>query len=161
MGILNRYERITFRGKTVDRYTAAALLVAEKRLGFKFTITQGSYNAGGVEASGGTHDGGGVVDLPPTDDPNRTVRELRRVGFAAWYRPELYKGTKRIWGDHIHAVQIGNKNLSPAAVKQVEAYKQGRNGLADNGPDTGPLVRWRVFRYADVFRAYLPGDLWR
>lgn len=133
-------------GRVVDRYTAAALLVAERRLGYELTITQGSYNDGGVAASGGTHDGGGVVDLAAYDY-RKKVLVLRYLGFAAWYRPELWKNGKRVWPAHIHAVQIGNRRLSPEAQRQVAAYKAGRDGLAANGPDNGPRVGIEVFRY--------------
>jgi hypothetical protein len=124
------YSKTTHGGKVVDEITHQALLAAEKRLGYELTVYQGSYNAGGVAASGGTHDGGGAVDLAPYDWRNK-VRALRAVGFAAWYR----KAIPGLWGAHIHAVLIGNKKLSPSAKAQVAAYYAGRDGLASNGPD--------------------------
>lgn len=116
-------------GRTVDEITHQALLQAEKRLGYELSITQGSYNAGGVSASAGTHDGGGVVDLAPFDQA-RKVRVLRDLGFAAWYRPRSAS-----WSPHIHAVLIGNRKLSPSAARQVESYKRGRDGLAGDNVD--------------------------
>lgn len=155
MGIFQRYERIEFRGKTLDRRTAALILVAEKRLGFKLTITQGSYNTS-VSASGGTHDGGGAVDFAPVGgDIKQIVRVLRRLGAAAWFRPELWRDGKRIWGAHIHMVMIGHRTASPAAKWQVEEYRAGRNGLASRGPDDGPRVRIRRFPYRLYFRVHL------
>lgn len=127
------YDLTTHDGRRVDWLTHAALSTAEQRLGYDLTITQGSYNAGAVSASAGTHDGGGVVDLAPYDHV-RKVRELRRVGFAAWYRPAI----PGLWPAHIHAVLIGNRKLAPSARAQVSAYLAGRDGLAGNGPDTGP-----------------------
>lgn len=127
------YEKTTYDGNTVDWITRAALEATATRLGYPLTITQGSYNAGGVSASAGTHDGGGVVDLAPFDHENK-VRELRKTGFAAWFRPAI----PGLWPDHIHAVLIGNAKLSPAAKAQVLDYKAGRNGLANHGADTGP-----------------------
>jgi hypothetical protein len=140
------YDRTTYGGKTVDWLTRAALEETAKRLGYLdgLTITQGSYNAGGVSASAGTHDGGGVVDLSAYEHA-RKVRELRRTGFAAWYRPAI----SGLWPAHIHAVLIGNKRLAPVARRQVDAYLAGRDGLAGNGPDNGPRdfvdrrFRWR------------------
>lgn len=126
----DRYERITWRGFTFDRYTVAAIEAAEDLLGFKLTIAQGSYNTT-VSASAGTHDGGGAVDVMPTDRPARVVRALRTVGFAAWHRLP----SQGPWGEHIHAVQIGNARLAPVAARQVTAYRNGRDGLADNAPD--------------------------
>lgn len=157
MSILDRYERITFRGRLLDRYTAAALLVAEHRLGRTLRITQGSYNAGNVAASAGTHDGGGAVDLGADGDYDETVRVLRALGFAAWYR----SASDGPWPAHIHAVQIGNKALAPGAAKQVEAYLAGRNGLANNLPDTTPRPkRIRPFPYNLYFQVFL-GEFWR
>lgn len=127
------YALTTHDGKTVDRITKAALRQVEWVLGYDLTITQGSYNAGKVSASAGTHDLGGVVDLAPADAEAK-VRALRAVGFAAWFRPAI----PGHWPDHIHAVLIGHDRLAPAAARQVEAYLKGRNGLADNGPDNGP-----------------------
>ena len=129
------YDRTTYDGKTVDWLTRAALEKAAKMLGYTdgLTITQGSFNAGGVAASAGTHDGGGVVDLSDFEH-ERKVRALRRVGFAAWYRPAI----AGLWPAHIHAVLVGNRKLSAGARNQVAEYLAGRNGLADRGPDTGP-----------------------
>lgn len=128
------YDRTTHDGKTVDWLTHAALQRVEARLGYPLTITQGSYNAGGVSASAGTHDGGGVVDLDDWNHDDK-VRELRRVGFAAWFRPGPPAFS---WTPHIHAVLIGNARLSPAARAQVAEYLAGYDGLAGDGRDQGP-----------------------
>lgn len=126
----DRYDKVKHDGKTVDKYTDYNLHLAEERLGYELSIVQGSYNKG-VAASAGTHDGGGCVDLKPWDWQNK-VRVLRELGFAAWYRP--YR--KGVWPAHIHAVLIGNAKLAPLAKQQVQAYKNGRDGLAGNGRDT-------------------------
>lgn len=138
------YDLVTHDGKTVDRITHEALLVAEKRLGYKLTITQGSYRGGsGDPDSAGTHDGGGAVDLVAFDWENK-VRVLRGIGFAA-YRRLPSEGD---WPEHVHAVLIGNKKLSASAARQVQAYLDGRNGLANNGPDPHrrpspiPVFKW-------------------
>lgn len=130
-------------GKKVDALTDGALKRAEKILGRKLTVTQGSYNAGGVKASAGTHDGGGVVDCPPWD-ADETVIALRAVGFAAWHRQAI----PGLWPEHIHAVLIGHGKLAPVAARQVEAYQQRRDGLKSNAIDTDPgwtnIVRYTV-----------------
>lgn len=123
------YDKTTHDGKVVDVLTSQALIAAEEKLGYPLTIVQGSYNRG-VAQSAGTHDGGGAVDLAPFDY-KRKVRVLRDLGFAAWYRPAI----AGLWGAHIHAILIGNQRLSPAAQNQVLDYRQGLNGLADNGRD--------------------------
>lgn len=153
------YDLTTHGGKTVDWLTKSALLEAERRLGYPLTITQGSYNAGRVSASAGTHDGGGVVDLAAYDY-QRKVRVLRSLGFAAWHRPER----PGVWGAHIHAVQIGNQKLDPSAKAQVTEYLNGYDGLAGDGKDLGPRdflhARWvwpfprRVSRARLIMRAY-------
>ena len=118
------------RPKVVDWKTRAALMEAERRLGYRLTIVQGSYNAGGVSASGGTHDQGGVVDLLAFDW-QRKVKALRKVGFAAWHRPRV----SGLWEEHIHAVLIDHGNLSDVASRQVSAYRAGRDGLKGNAVD--------------------------
>jgi len=128
------YARTTFgdvRPKTVDWKTRAALEEAERRLGYALTVVQGSYNPGGVRQSGGTHDGGGVVDLLAWDW-KRKVRVLRSIGFAAWHRPAV----SGLWGAHIHAVLIDHGRLSSSAEAQVASYRAGRDGLKGNRVDT-------------------------
>jgi len=132
------------RPKTVDWKTRAALVEAERLLGYRLTIVQGSYNAGGVSASAGTHDKGGVIDLLAFDS-RRKVKALRKVGFAAWYRPRL----PGHWEEHIHAVLVDHGNLADVAKRQVAAYRDGRDGLKSNALDPS----WRppdpvpVFKY--------------
>lgn len=147
------YDLTSHDGKTVDRLTKHALKRAEWILGYELSITQGSYNAGRVSASAGTHDGGGVVDLKAWD-ADAKVRALRAVGFAAWRRLP-HEGP---WPEHIHAVLIGNAKLSAGARRQVDAYLAGRNGLANNRPDTGPRqfvdrrTRWPASRVMQARR---------
>lgn len=127
------YDMTTHDGKRVDWLTKAALLKAEKILGYELSITQGSYNGGKVSASAGTHDGGGVVDLKAWDWQAK-VRALRLSGFPAWFR----RSSEGPWPDHIHAVLMGNAKLAPAAERQVHSFHTGRNGLANNAPDPHP-----------------------
>lgn len=102
------------------------------------SITQGSYHDNGA-ASWGTHLGGGAVDLsvmlPGTytiDSRNISaiIRALRAAGFAAWYRDanELYSDS----APHIHAIAVGDAQLSPPALAQLinpEGYFYGFNGI--------------------------------
>ena len=135
------YALVQWDGHTIDRITAEALHAAEKNLGYPLSVVQGCYQAldgkaNDVTASAGTHDGGGVVDLKPWDAGNK-VRVLRSVGFAAWHRLELWKDGKRVWGEHIHAVLIGNTKLAPSAAAQVVDFLASppRDGLAGHAPD--------------------------
>jgi hypothetical protein len=88
-------------------------------------ITQGSYSNNGP-ASFGTHLGGGAVDISVMrlntnsvlySEIEPLVRALRTAGFAAWLRDwdELGEGS----GIHIHAIAIGDKELSPEALDQL------------------------------------------
>lgn len=153
------YDLTVHDGRTVDWLTKSALLVAEERLGYPLTILQGSYSRG-VSQSAGTHDGGGVVDLAGYD-AERKVRVLRQIGFAAWHRTPRQGD----WGEHVHAVLIGNDKLSPAARAQVRAYIANTgNGLAGSLSDDGPRLwvdrRWkwpypsRVQRARQILRAW-------
>lgn len=144
------YTRVSYHGVTLNARTKAMVQQAEDYLGYELTLNQGSYNPGGVSASGGTHDGGGAVDFAPWDY-ERKVRVLRQVGFAAWHRPEI-PGT---WPEHIHAIAVKDKEMSPAAQKQIQDYFAHLDGLADHAPD--PTWRPRVivpFQYP-----LLPVDL--
>lgn len=139
------YRRVQVNGYTLNRRTltmleyAASLYDGEIDLTGK-SITQGSYNTS-VEASFGTHDGGGAVDISfiaPNraryevlyDDIEPLIRALRLSGFAAWYRSlnELGPGSAL----HIHAIAIGDRELSrPARAQLIGAagYFRGYNGL--------------------------------
>ncbi|MDP9820370.1 hypothetical protein [Nocardioides massiliensis] len=125
----------------VDSRTLAKLRAAERRLGHKFVIVQGSYRGGaGAKASAGTHDRAGVIDLrtydlPASITPQAAVKALREAGLIAWYRTKAQG-----FDPHIHAIDYGNPDLHPSAANQVRAWEQGRNGLASNGPDDGPRV---------------------
>jgi hypothetical protein len=126
--------RIVFRGKVLNTRTRDMILAAEKILGYQLQIIQGSYNAGGVAASAGTHDGGGAVDVwgKGTSDATTVTNAMRKVGFAAWFRTP----SQGNWGYHVHAIAIGDPELSRGARNQVADYLAGRNGLANDGRDT-------------------------
>jgi hypothetical protein len=125
------YDRVEYKGYTFNRRTVAALETAQAKLKDDpdWTVYQGSYNTG-VSASAGTHDGGGAVDLSPYNWEKR-VRALRAVGFAAWHRPAL----PGVWGEHIHAILVGDREMSSGANAQVVDYLNFRNGLADHAVD--------------------------
>lgn len=144
-----QYERIRVRpGVTLNRRTAAMLAEVEQRVGKKLALIQGSYNPGKVSASAGVHDRGGAVDLwlpgaSPATINQLLVKPLRLVGFAAWYRPAM----AGVWGAHVHAVAIGDAELSPQARAQVSQYRARKDGLAGHGPDTGPRVAlWHTWK---------------
>lgn len=138
----DRYDRVQFRGHTVNKLTRQLLLAVEADLGYELTITQGSYNAGRVSASAGTHDGGGVFDLAPFDWEHK-VPALRNHGAFAWHRLP----SQGPWPQHIHCGVLGDASMADSAKRQETAYRNGRNGLANNGPDDGPRVPINEFSY--------------
>lgn len=128
--------RVTYGGKQFDSRTAAMLREVEKITGERLQFSQGSYNGNAVFASGGTHAGGGAVDVRTLPLKTRrrklaVVKAMRQVGFAAWLRPYA----ANVWGEHIHGIAAGAPDLSSAAAFQVKAYRNGRDGLAGNRPD--------------------------
>jgi hypothetical protein len=145
--------RTTYDGHVVNLRTKHMLRAASHRLGRRchLGITQGSYNAGGVSQSAGTHDGGGAADLDMGrlcgKRTRHVVRALRVVGFAAWHRVAI----PGVWGEHIHAIAISDPDLAPAAQDQVWDFYVHRDGLADNAADAGPRVgfnTWEAYRRA-------------
>ncbi|MEU8345334.1 peptidoglycan-binding domain-containing protein [Spirillospora sp. NPDC048832] len=137
--------RVSFRGGVVNARTRDMLLEAERLLGRKLALDQGSYNPGGDPTSAGTHDGGGVVDISVKGMSAATrtsvARALRRVGFAAWVRSPQQGD----WPWHIHAAAISDTDLSSQAQHQTGDYYLGLNGLANRGPDDGPKVTIRTW----------------
>src|SRR5688572_5744414 len=137
------YTRVEVNGWTLNQRTMAMLAHAQELYGGELeinghAITQGSYHDNGA-ASFGTHLGGGAVDLSVLrrgtytvlwDDIEPLLRALRGAGFAAWLREygELYTDSPI----HIHAVAIGDRELSPAAEEQLTGeagYFRGYSGL--------------------------------
>lgn len=128
------YALTEWDGETLDYMTVAALEAAKKEFGGEFGIMQGSHSHD-VAASGGTHGGGGVVDLNvPDGNWEGAVTALRKIGFAAWVRNVPGYGQAGS-GAHIHAVLIGNEQLSPEAQTQVNSYLNNDDGLAGSRAD--------------------------
>jgi hypothetical protein len=164
------YTRLWVNGVQLNGRTLAMLDYAQSLYGarggvldFRLGLTQGSYNAGVVAASFGTHDGGGAVDLSVrnpvdwavmTDQIDLMIWALRLAGFAAWLRDtnELYPNSPI----HIHAIAIGDMEASPEARAQMDGtfgYLRGFNGLPQiNGiplpdPYGGPVIcNWMIER---------------
>ncbi len=117
----------------VSRRTFVMLGQAEEIAGHagRLRVIRGGYEQ---DNGRGAHPpkGGGVVDLviegAEPKDLVKMVAALRRVGFAAWYRPD-----RTI--PHIHAVAIGDRELGPAAQWQIKSYFQGRDGRSRCGED--------------------------
>ncbi len=164
------YSRVWVNGVQLNARTLAMLDHAQALysagggvIDLRRAITQGSYNAGGVAASFGTHDSGGAVDLSVrspadwsvlADEIEPLLRALRLAGFAAWLRDtgELYPDS----AIHIHAIAVGDQELSEAARAQIDGtfgYLRGYDGLprVDGVPHPdrygGPVVcGWMIER---------------
>ena len=160
------YTRVEVNGSTINQRTLAMLAHAQELYGGELdlagsAITQGSYS-NAVSASFGTHSGGGAVDLSVLregtytvlwDDIEPLLRDLRASGFAAWLREygELHADSPI----HIHAIAIGDQELSPAAAEQLtgeSGYFRGFSGLPVDmyGPPAldrygGPILcQWMI-----------------
>jgi hypothetical protein len=113
-----------------------------------------TFTLGSTAASAATHTGAGAVDIDCeglTDEQARRVETaLRKVGFAAWFRPRVspYTGNSYGWQRHCHALLMGAA-LSDSADRQVGAYLNGWDGLAVPHKDPGTrayvTVRWATY----------------
>jgi hypothetical protein len=163
------YSRVRINHATLNTRTYAMLQQAARLYGGEIdvagiAIIQGSYSNNGSDS----HSGGGAVDIS-VNRPNSSyvlyteieplIRALRTVGFAAWLRQQDETGLET--GIHIHAIAIGDGELSPAAQAQLTGpagYLRGNDGLpissGNPGRDIhgGPLIcRWMLdANYADL-----------
>jgi peptidoglycan hydrolase-like protein with peptidoglycan-binding domain len=142
--------RRAFRGVTLNARTIAMVRAAGRRNGrCRINPSKGSYT-GPDSSSQATHAGGGAIDL--VTGPrcwHRTVKAMRRVGFAAWFRN--WPGNQ-----HIHAVAISDPDMANEIAfpgwfdmrEQIVAWSQRKNGLnaATTGPQTRKLRTWEQFK---------------
>ena len=151
------YTVIQVNGYKLNQRTYDMLVYAQSlypgQINIIEAITQGSYTDS-VSASFGTHKGGGAVDLSVLalgtilyGEIESLIHALRLAGFAAWFRDfdELYDGSPV----HIHAIAIGDSELSLSAREQLAGpfgYFWGydglprENGIPQRDPHGGPIV---------------------
>lgn len=127
------FEKVTYRGRLMDRKTMAFCQAMEAALGYPLTIVQGCYNPGGVTASGGTHDGGGVFDLAAYDW-QRKVKVAADLGGFPYHRTYI----QGLWGEHVHIGIRDHGRLSQAAQAQQRDW--------DHHPPLDALVDHAVWR---------------
>ena len=143
---------ITRAGKRYTPDFDAALLGAEKEAGGTWRRTQGGWNAGGVAASGGTHDQDAVdysVAGKTETEVARLITALRKRGLFA----SLRTASKALWGvraqgfasPHIHVVGNLWGHQSSGAAYQAREYRAGRDGLRGKGPDKGGPGHTRAY----------------
>ncbi len=166
------YTRVKLNGQTINARTLWMLQRATTLYsgrGSPLNVIQGSYTSE-LAASFGTHAGGGAVDISvrialtssvvlSATEQLDLVRALRAAGFAAWLR--LPTDLKPPVALHIHAIAIGDKELSEAARQQLdgpEGYFRGDDGIPppQGGPHQdrfgGPIIcDWmRRFGFTDL-----------
>lgn len=113
--------------------------------GIPFVITQGGHNGGQVSASASTHNGD-AVDISARNmtekQAERLVRIGRMVGIAVWFRttstPKWGTRAQGFSSYHFHGVPNKWGHPSPAADRQADSYRNGRDGLVRNLSDIGP-----------------------
>lgn len=166
------YTRTTLNGHVINQRTLWMLQLADalyEGRGDPLRVVQGSYTDT-VASSFGTHAGGGAVDISvrakaapnavlSTAEAVTMVLALRRAGFAAWLRlPDDLSPPSPL---HIHAIAVGDRELSPSARQQLdgpEGYFRGMDGVppAFGGPKPdrygGPVIcQWmRDLGYDDL-----------
>lgn len=129
--------KVKWRGVVLDDRTRDMMEEVARLTGSIYVNpTHGSYSH--ASASAGTHSGGGAIDLMhkswSVKDYDEVVKQMRKVGFAAWHRTPQQAN----WPRHVHGIAMGCKDASDGAKAQMVAYLKGRNGLAVGGPDDGP-----------------------
>ncbi|MCA8921973.1 MAG: N-acetylmuramoyl-L-alanine amidase [Planctomycetes bacterium] len=130
------YGSVQLNRRTKELLDRAKVIMRQKyrHEGFAFQLVQGSYNRT-VAASGGTHDGGGAIDVR-TRGMSRTtvdhmVQSLRQAGFAAWSRGRGHDP----FDPHIHGIALGDRQATRQAKSQVTDYRRGLNGLVNRAAD--------------------------
>ncbi len=109
-------------------------------------LNQGSY-VNNLAASFGTHAGGGAVDIDihvknlseelAYTEKVEMVHALRQAGFAAWLR--IAGDLIQFNGDHIHAIAVGDRELSSEARRQLDGPEGYFRGLDGVPPDQGGI----------------------
>lgn len=146
--------RQAYSGVTLNARTIAMLKAAGHRISASCVLdpTKGSYT-GPDNSSKATHAGGGAVDLSIRTlcglRPRGVVKQLRKVGFAAWFRN--WPGNQ-----HIHAVAVSDPDMATETAfpgwfdmrEQVVDFAQGKDGTsgAVTGPMTHPLRTWEAYK---------------
>ena len=171
------YTRVSINDYTLNARTYAMLQQAALLYDGEIdvaggAIIQGSYTTNDLDSLG-AHLGGGAVDISvirpnsqyvPYTEIEPLIRALRTVGFAAWLRDDDEIGSGS--GTHIHAIALGDNELSPAAQEQLTGpagYLRGNDGLpVDSGEPGldrhgGPLIcRWMLDAGYTDLRAPMP-----
>ena len=131
-----RCETVLWRGRRVCKHSVPKLNAWAALTGLVYLKPiQGCYS-GSVDASKGTHDGGGVYDIEMDGvgraDRNMSVNKGRTVYLATFGR--WWSGNF-----HIHLIDPECPDLAPEAEAQMEQFRRGETGLV--GVDRDPWDR--------------------
>lgn len=146
------YTRVQVNGHTINARIYAMLQQASTLYAGEIDVAgsaviQGSYLDESIDSTG-SHLGGGAVDISVMrsdtqlilyNEVEPLIRALRTVGFAAWLREEGEEGADS--AAHIHAVAIGDSELSAAAQEEIvgpEGYLSGFTGIPVVGDEPVP-----------------------
>lgn len=143
------FRGVTLNGRTIEMVNQAERWAKQHGVPGGWPLFQGSYHSG-TSASAGTHDGGGALDMNTAGLSAKQIRTvveaMRRAGFAAWHR------AAPAWADdHIHAIAIGDRDLSSGARSQVREYFAGGDGLTGSAPDPHPAIGRPIPAWAKKF----------
>lgn len=161
----------TYKGKPTCSCGAKWLPVFERKLAEYGITVRFTQLIGNAKASAGIHGAGLCFDLVVEKTGNRTkaaaysqvVKTARQMGAdATWHRP--YNWDNRKGMEHIHGLGNGCTHLNAGAKNQQAAVKKNRNGLANNGVDTGPRPlsgrTWKQgIEWAEKSMALSDGDI--
>lgn len=141
--------KIKLGNSYVDQDTWKRVQLAGKALGYNLPLMQGSWSHS-VAASGGTHDGSGVIDLGIVGKDWRAAEAaLRSQGLIAYWRTP-----QQGFSNHLHVINPTQySQMARNAQYQVKNYLSGLSGLKGNARDTGTrqydaLIRALVNQYA-------------
>lgn len=142
---------VAFRGGRTCRCVATSLPWVEQEMllrgliSDRIDIYQLGYR-GDVDASKGTHDAGGNVDVGQFSDAQIDIWRLH--GWTMQNRGPFFPGN-----EHGHGAPFGCPHIARGGQYQVTAWKNRRNGLVGNGPVIG---RWPVKHWKTALRERKP-----
>ena len=145
------YRRQIIGEHTVNTRTLKMLQEVQRALdgGLKVRLIRGSYTGATDARDAHPHQGGGAVDLSVRGmgaaDVDELVVALREAGFAAWYRARADR-------PRVHAIAIGDRELSASAAWQVRAYFRGRDGRGKARPDHHKHLAIRLPKWLSRYR---------
>lgn len=137
------YDHLSVEGETINRRTLAYYRQVQKIYGLlggtgTIRLVQGSFSNGSL--SGGTHRGGGAMDLMLSIETSSNYKKLEKASRMCM-GAGFYRTPADGFDPHCHIIVLGDKTMSDAAAKQVIDYHKGLNALASHLRE--PSTKWR------------------